>query len=993
MPLAPRQSTASTDQFLNLIADPFQTEIQANSIYAAVIWSFAVSGGLFLVFCWLRPHSPSVYAPRAKHADEKHAPLPLDRKPFSWFRAIKNVKEQELVEKIGLDAVVFLRFLTMIRDIFIVLTIIGCGILIPVNVVGGHDFYEQWGNVATLMKFTPQYIFGPKFWAFVICAYLFQGTVCFFLWFNYKAVLRLRRAYFNSSDYKSSLHSRTLLLTHIPVSSRTDSGIAELVEEAKQTQDIPRTAIARNVKDLPELIEEHDGAVQRLEVQLAKYFHNPNKLPEKRPTCKVTKEDRATYGKAKVDAFDYLTDQIARLEVKIKEVRESVDKRNPMPYGFASYTHIEDAHAVAHASGKKGPNGCDIYLAPKPHDLLWQNLPMSRAVRRTRMFWDGLWMVLLTIIFIVPNILTSVFLSDFSHLGLVWPSFQNNLQKYPQSWGIAQGIAAPLVQTLLYLALPTAFRRLYTHSGDVSKTSRERHVTSRLFAFFVFNNLFVFSVFGSAWRFVAAVIAAQDQGVWEAIRSSHLFSKVMAGLCNVSTFWLTWQMQRNLSAATDLVQAWPLLWGSIQRKWFSPTPRMVIELSAPQPFQYADYYNNYLFVACVGLVFGTIQPIILPVTAFYVGIDVWFKKYLLQYVLITKTESGGRFWRLLVNRLLVSVMLANAVIALVVGAQGIGSINSVRNGSMLYAMIPLPILLGLFKWYCQRTFDDKLTYYATEPFSDLEGSGGAEAPKRKRNDRVGVRFGHPALYKRLMTPMVHAKSRHLLKEIYGHHSQQDGNIFETEGHRKSTDRARPDTPLGYGDMFMAEMNPDQIGKHDNQALPPVEIVADEDLDFENFKRRAGFSEEFGGDGELYGRPEDLISRPGTPSTFATMADVGLYGPSGSGSQGSTRNSSRTRLGEEATQDVEQGTEYRQDYQPTPRTETFDSVDIRIPTTPLVAEEIVGIGRRQRYRDSIGDGLLEESSSQDESVGYFNGVLDESDTSYDRYRNSGKTEQS
>jgi hypothetical protein len=138
--------------------------------------------------------------------------LPLERGPFSWIRAVKDVKEQDLVEKIGLDAVIFLRFLRMIRDMFVVLTVIGCGILIPVTVIGGHAFYEQWGNIATLMKFTPQYIFGARFWAFVVVAYLFQGTVCFFVWWNYRVVLRLRRAYFNSADYKSSLHSRTLLV-------------------------------------------------------------------------------------------------------------------------------------------------------------------------------------------------------------------------------------------------------------------------------------------------------------------------------------------------------------------------------------------------------------------------------------------------------------------------------------------------------------------------------------------------------------------------------------------------------------------------------------------------------------------------------------------------------------------------------------------------------------------------------------------------------------
>ena len=67
---------------------------------------------------------------------------------------MKDVKEQELVEKIGLDAVVFLRFLRMMRDIFVVLSIFGCAILIPITVVGGSAFYEQWSEISTLLKVT-----------------------------------------------------------------------------------------------------------------------------------------------------------------------------------------------------------------------------------------------------------------------------------------------------------------------------------------------------------------------------------------------------------------------------------------------------------------------------------------------------------------------------------------------------------------------------------------------------------------------------------------------------------------------------------------------------------------------------------------------------------------------------------------------------------------------------------------------------------------------
>ena len=739
----------------------------------------------------------------------------------------------------------------------------------------------------------------------------------------------------------------------------------ELVEQAMPTESIPRTVIGRNVKDLPKLIEAHDEAVRELEKYLAKYLHNPNRLPLKRPTCKVAKEDEKVYGKGKQDAIDYLTKRIARLETNIKEVRESVDMRNPMPYGFASYDHIEDAHACAYASRKKGPSGCDVYLAPRPHDLLWQNLAMTRNTRRVRAFWDGLWIVLLTVAFVVPNMLTSVFLSDFSHLGLVWPAFQTNLAAHPTGWAIAQGIVAPLVQTLMYMGVPVVFRRLFTHSGDISKTSRERHVTARLYSFFVFNNLVVFSVFGSAWRFVAGVIAAHDRGVWEAMRDGHLFTKVMVGLCNVSTFWLTWQMQRNLGAAIDLSQAWVLAWSWIQRKCFSPTPRELIELSAPQPFPYADYYNNYLFVATVGICMGTLQPIILPVTALYLAMDCVFKKYLLQYVFVTKTESGGRFWRMAANRMLFAVLFGNAVIALIVGAQGVGPIDfNVAQASawnMLFAMIPLPFLLFGFKWYCKRAFDDRLVYYSTVPFSDVEGSQSTgQQPKQKKSSKLSSRYGHPALYKKLLTPMVHAKSQHLLQEIYAHRPGDDDShgIFDQPG-RRSTDRALPSTP-GYdrfGDFIATEYDHGEPGNQSTSPtdLPRMELVTESELDFSHFKRRAEFREQFGGDGELYGRPDDFSSRPGTPSTFTTLTEMGPYGGVRAGS--SSRASSRTHLGSNEDElalekeEEEQGTSYAKGYR---RPDNgFDEVGIDMvdPATPLTADALL---RREDSRQRLVD---------------------------------------
>ena len=249
----------------------------------------------------------------------------------------------------------------------------------------------------------------------------------------------------------------------------------------------------------------------------------------------------------------------------------------------------------------------------------------------------------------------------------------------------------------------------------------------------------------------------------------------------------------------------------------------------------------------MALAFGGLQPLALAITALYFWLDSFAKKYMLLYIFITKYESAGMFWRTLFNRMLVNVILSNVVIALLVASQG-------DNGHwiMLAAMAPLPFLIWAFKWYCARTFDDKIHYYSTgKALGDAELA--KTEHKRRKGDRVATRFGHPALFKPLMTPMVAAKSQHLLKSIYsGRTSLEDSRGM-----------------AGYSDVYMDTMDHSQPGKSAGGAPnAPFELVSEGQMDFEHWKSRPEFGDEFGGDGELYGRPQDM-SRPGTPGSMMT----------------------------------------------------------------------------------------------------------------------------
>lgn len=137
-----------------------------------------------LLFCLLRPYNRTVYAPRLKHADEKRAPPPIDNGVFGWVQPIVKTTDQVLVEKIGEDGAVFLRFIKMCRNIMLVLSVIGCAVYIPINLKGNRKFSEQNPDTEESTAFgdlTPMHVTGVYCWAYVAVTYVFNVVVCFFL--------------------------------------------------------------------------------------------------------------------------------------------------------------------------------------------------------------------------------------------------------------------------------------------------------------------------------------------------------------------------------------------------------------------------------------------------------------------------------------------------------------------------------------------------------------------------------------------------------------------------------------------------------------------------------------------------------------------------------------------------------------------------------------------------------------------------------------------
>ena len=117
------------------------------AIIAGLVTSAVISTVVFIVFSVLRPRHKIVYAPKLKYASEKRTLPPIDDGIFSWLKPVWRCSDEYLLDKIGLDAVLFLRFWRMCRNIFICFGV-GSAVIIPFNIIVGLKTVGGQANVA-----------------------------------------------------------------------------------------------------------------------------------------------------------------------------------------------------------------------------------------------------------------------------------------------------------------------------------------------------------------------------------------------------------------------------------------------------------------------------------------------------------------------------------------------------------------------------------------------------------------------------------------------------------------------------------------------------------------------------------------------------------------------------------------------------------------------------------------------------------------------------
>ena len=244
-----------------------------------------------------------VNQPKVKyHLGDKQPPR-ISPGLFGWISPLLHTKEPELVDKIGLDAATFLRFLRMMRTIYSLVAILTCAILIPINVSYNLRDVPSTSRDA-LSMLTIRDVQGNVLWAHVGMVYVITGVVIVVVWFHWTAMVRLRAQFFRSPEYALSFYARTLIITRVPKKLQSDEGIKIVFNSVQVPYPTTSVHIGRRVGDLAGLIEAHNRVVREFEQILVRYLKD-GKIGKKRPTIRVG--GFWGMGGEKIDAIDHYT--------------------------------------------------------------------------------------------------------------------------------------------------------------------------------------------------------------------------------------------------------------------------------------------------------------------------------------------------------------------------------------------------------------------------------------------------------------------------------------------------------------------------------------------------------------------------------------------------------------------------------------------------------------------------------------------------------------
>ncbi|CEI92664.1 hypothetical protein RMCBS344292_06917 [Rhizopus microsporus] len=770
-----------------LIEDGIQLESSLLQICINVIFSFTV----LLIFCIIRPKYPVIYeSKRTLCKSETQRPDALGKGWFSWIKPTFNIKDDTLIQYSRLDAFTFIYFVRMLKRLIIIMTIGSMAILLPVNIVtalntGDWPPASILGFITTPSFYTSDQSDKSKIWYWcpTIAIWLYSILIVGHMIMASRSFLRLRKKYHTmltkDSHRIEDAVSRTLLL-YVNEPSKTTIEWDKIKCLVHQFSNTPSQRIATGSynQHLTYLVQKYTSIVNKLEKSLVAYLskvkkdQNDDGAAEELDTFKRPIIKLGWWHQIKVDAIDYYTDQALTLSQSIKRNRNQLQNADHL---FAIYADTYSAHQAyvslldktteQHALIQK------VALAPHPKDIIWKNMTLDHDTRKLkRLFGHGLF-------------LSSVFLASFpiaivaslSNLINILRFFHKTRRTIANNrviLGVIQSYFTPWFMFFLFLISISLLRYITQQQGYRTKSMLEQKTLIRVFAFFVIDYLFIFTVFGVLIGILGqmTIMARLLHRERTTMLSRYVFQmgKNIIGIC---IHWINYICINCVGLAFQLLR--PLA--------------LIKDKQDVSDFDFTKNYAMVLSIFVATLFSSAIVPIILPFALLYFGFATMVFKYELMYVYTVKVDTYGKTWPVLYCIILCSVIAFQLMMILVLSLKG--------ALFQVYSLIPLPLLTCF-----PLVLHGKYLYRKIHPLQlelnndDNDSTEPKEINNPTPNDDRSARwiekiYRDPVIRRPLIKPCIPEEYRLLIPQVYKHHRQHQlilKELFQMKSRKKSS---------------------------------------------------------------------------------------------------------------------------------------------------------------------------------------------------------------
>ncbi|ESZ91803.1 hypothetical protein SBOR_7819 [Sclerotinia borealis F-4128] len=293
--------------------------------------SSIIFGIQMIAFMLLKNKLARIFKPKTYLVPEKERTEPPPRSPWGWLFTIFQFRDREVINKCGLDAYFFLRYLQTLLVIFIPMAVIIIPILVPMNYIGGRggDWAVQYANDknSTEVSSNPN-VTGldqlawtnvqpsktNRYWAHLVLALLTIIWVCGVFFAELRVYIKVRQDYLTSAEHRLRASATTVLVSAIPDKWLTKEALAGLYDVFPGG--IRNIWINRNYDDLLTKIHLRDKIHLKLEEAETELVRAAKQAQRKRAAKdeKVNNRNRKALTKEeKAQRIKYENEQAERL--------------------------------------------------------------------------------------------------------------------------------------------------------------------------------------------------------------------------------------------------------------------------------------------------------------------------------------------------------------------------------------------------------------------------------------------------------------------------------------------------------------------------------------------------------------------------------------------------------------------------------------------------------------------------------------------------------